>query len=281
MSPQPYPHVFRPRGAFSNCDERSFELDGAQVITHRWRYEGGWTRAGLRSQRQRHPSARAARAALDDAVAKLLAQGWGALPDWPHTPGDWFDPRRIAEPPPERRKPKPERRRAAPAIAPIALSRLRVVGRAQPVAASRLAAVEAALDTATPRSWRALLGRLGPGAFAGRLRVSSPEAVVRETRSWRRNYRGAFRTFFANHDEVLGEEARSLVTLASSIEGDRVGFLAGAPARILILPRNDDRIVVTKGMPEVLGWYARVAREVDDAPPTYAPLDATVTAPRT
>jgi hypothetical protein len=33
--------------------------------------------------------------------------------------------------------------------------------------------------------------------------------------------------FFTNHDEVLGAGATKLVLLASSLEGDRVAFVAG------------------------------------------------------
>lgn len=268
---QPYPHVLRKRGDASNCEERQLELAGTTVITRRWQYGGGWTRRTVKETRTRHTSARAARAALDAAVATLRAAGWDALPDWPHTPPDWFDRSKLPAPPkPTAATPAPAAK-PLPRPRPIAVARVRSTGRARPVSATRLAAVERALATTTPPSWRALLGRLGAGTFAGRLRLATPEAVVRDTRRWRRGYRDEYRTVFANHDEALGERARELVLLGSSIEGDRVAFVAGAPGRVLILPRDRDHVVITRGLPEVLGWYARIARDVDDADPTYTP----------
>lgn len=261
-------HVLRARGEVTACVERSFEVRGASLVAHRWTYGGGWTRRGLTSRATRFSSADEARAALDAEVAKLVASGWGELPDWPELPAGWLDARPAARAPSAPRERAPSARKALPRLD---VGRVRAVGPAEPVDDARLDALGAAFDTGVPRSWRALLGRLGAGTFAGRLRFPSPERAIRETRAFRRAYRDQYRTFFTNHDEVLGAGGAKLVLLASSIEGDQVAFVEGAPGRLLVLPRNGATIEVAKGLAEVLGRYAALARDVDGAAPTFAP----------
>jgi hypothetical protein len=260
--------VLRRRGERTNCEERQLEVVGATLVVHRWTYAGGFSRSRASSSTVRCSDRPAARRALRAMVRDLVRNGWGELPAWPELPPDW-GPAATTAPARRVRSPRPAKRPRAPRPPRVTLRRLRLDGRAWPVSRRRLDALEHALGTTTPGDWRALLERFGAGTFAGRLRFEPPERVLQETRRFRRQYADEYRTFFANHDEALGERARSLVLLASSIEGDRLGFLSEEPGRLLLLPRNGQTIFVGD-LAEVLGRYAQLARDLDGAPPTFA-----------
>ncbi len=213
-------NVLRRRGERTNCEERQFEVRGSELIAHQWIATGGFGRAKLRASPTVHRDRSAAMKAMRAAVRALIAEGWGELPNWPELPSDWGLPPPPARPP-KAPKPPPARRRRV--LARMPLSQVKLLGRAQPVGQRRLEAFEAAVGRCPP-SWRAWLARFGAGTFAGRLRFATPERALRDTRRFQRTYRDEYPTFFTN-SAVLGDRARELVLIASSIEGS-AGLLA-------------------------------------------------------
>jgi len=263
---QPYPHPYRERGAMQAPEER-FEIDGATTRVFSWTYGGGWNRRDASVRSKKHRTAAEARAALDAMVAKRVAEGWAPLPAWPETPQPWL---RVGPPPPA----QPRALRAAPrAPAALRMSTVGIVGKKAPVKARDVAALEDALGTEAPPSWVELLRSLGPGVFCKRLAVRSPEDALRATKRRRKAWTDeALLTTFKDFDEVVGAGASELVTVAGSIDGDDVVFVAGRPGALFILPRSYDTVVAAKSLPVVLAYFFRVARDVDCVGrPTYAP----------
>lgn len=260
---QPYPDPFRERGAMAAPEER-FEIDGATTRVFRWKYEGGWHRRDASVRAKKHRTKAEARAALDAMVAKRVAEGWAPLPAWPETPQPWLSVRAALPPQP----------RVAPrAPAALRMSTVAIVGRKAPVKARDVAALESALRTEAPPSWVELLRSVGPGVFCKRLAVRSPEDALRATKRRRKAWTDdALRTAFADFDEVVGAKASELVTIAASIDGDDVVFVAGRPGALFILPRSYGTVVAVKSLPVVLAYFFRVARDTDCVGrPTYAP----------
>ncbi|MFT3838868.1 MAG: hypothetical protein QM723_17950 [Myxococcaceae bacterium] len=67
----------------------------------------------------------------------------------------------------------------------------------------------------------------------------------------------------------LVPEAKRLLLLGASIDGDVVSFAAG---KYLIFPRSENEAVGLKSLAEVFGWFLAASAEAGDAPgPTYAP----------
>lgn len=260
---QPYPHPYRERGGLQGPEER-FEIDGATTRVIRWEYGGGWHRRDARARSKKHPSAAAARTALDAMVAKRVAEGWAPLPDWPQMPQPWLRVGPV-KPPKPREAPRPP-----PALR---MSTVRIVGKKAPVKARDLAALETALRTEAPPSWAELLQTVGPGAFCKRLTVRSPADALRATKVRRKSWNEeTIRRAFANFDEVVGAKASELVTIACSIDGDDVVFVAGRPDALFILPRSYDTVVAAKSLQVVLAYFFRVARDTDGVgKATYAP----------
>lgn len=258
-------NVLRRRGERTNCEERQFELRGSEVILHQWIATGGFGRTKLRASPTVHRDRSTAMKAMRAAVRALIAEGWGELPSWPELPSDWGLPPSPARPP-KGPKPPPSRRRRV--LSRMRLSQVKVLGRAKPVGRRRLEAFEAAVGRGPP-SWLVWLARFGAGTFAGRLRFATPERALRDTRRFQRTYRDEDPTFFTN-SAVLGGRARELVLIASSIEGDRLGYLPNAPDRLFVLPRNGSEIEVMSHLGQVLTRYATLAARVDGTSATFS-----------
>jgi hypothetical protein len=61
-----------------------------------------------------------------------------------------------------------------------------------------------------------------------------------------------------NTGDVLSvEDAKRVVILGFSLNGDWIAFVAGAPERILVFPRNAGPIVELPSVAHVLGKYRR------------------------
>ncbi|MBS2014211.1 MAG: hypothetical protein JST00_15085 [Deltaproteobacteria bacterium] len=277
---QPYPHPYRERGAMASALEERFEIDGTTTRVIRWTYGGGWNRREPKVRVTKHRTARDARAALDAIVAARVAEGWAPLPAWPETPVPWVattTPAKNEAPPRARVSASSSGVRAAAspvrAAAPLRMSSLRIVGRKAPAKARDLVAFEEALATTAPESWAKLLRDVGHGVLCKRLEVFSPDAAVRATKRLRKTWTDeALRKAFVRFDEIVGARARDLVAIARSLSGDQVVFVAGRPDRMFVLPRSHDEIVGATSLASVLGYFFRVARDVDGADaPAYEP----------
>lgn len=234
-----------------SAPEERFEIDGTTTRVIRWSYGGGWTRRDARTRSKKHRTAREARAALDAMVAARVAEGWAPLPAWPETPVPWV---KVGPPAPR------SLRRAPRAPAPLRMDAVRVVGRKAPVKARDLAAFEAALETEAPPTWAELLQTVGAGLFCKRLTIRSPSEALRATKLRRKSW--SDETLEKAYPE-LDAKAATLVSIACSIDGDDVVFVAGKPGALLVLPRSYDTTVAVKGLPSVLAYFFRVARDTD------------------
>lgn len=261
---QKYPYPFRARGARENTMEVRYELRGKTTICYRWTYVGGTERTDFETGPLVHKSAAAAAKVLETWAKGTREMGWDEVTNWPS-----WGKQRAAAPPPV--APKPYVAKPDPPFAwkPVPLATVRVTGKGKPAAPD---AIAKAFRTEVPKSYADLLGKLGAGTFAGRLRVLAPAGVVTTTKAWRKRWtHDGGRIMFVDYDRKLGERAAALVIVATSIEGDNVGFVAGDPSKLYVLPRNRNTIDVMKTFADVLGRYLAVAKRTDGAgtKPTY------------
>jgi hypothetical protein len=255
---QPYPHPFRQRVqfSFSDCSEQSFELLGSEILHRQWHYAGGWTRKNEKKKRTTFASAKAAREALDQIVATLVADNWQALPDWPTLPADWWKGVEFKAASTRNPPTRPKR------LAPVPLGKLTVVkgGKAKRATAAELAALTKVFGE-MPKDWAKLVTTHGAQTFAKYVRFLDAGKIARTTSGWKKRVAtGTRREHWVNYDQVVTDD-KALCLIANTIDGDQIGYVGGRPKEMLILPRNFDEIIVLRGLPEVLGWYVATSEE--------------------
>lgn len=120
-----------------------------------------------------------------------------------------------------------------------------------------LDAIEARVGGAYPASFREVMKRLGSGLFAGCLRLPNLKqledgATLSKPEGWSTLLNG-----FPNAAEVFGGpiDARSLMTLATSIDGDVIYGSRTDANLLVVVPRHRQQLVRASTMLEAFDWF--------------------------
>jgi len=100
-------------------------------------------------------------------------------------------------------------------------------------------------DTALPPHYSEFMNRVGPGTYLSEVCVY-PLAEVRKVTDGLRdsNHFTKDASLWDNTADMLSpDEAKRVVILGHSLSGDWIGFVGGAPERILVFPRHQRKIV--------------------------------------
>jgi predicted DNA-binding WGR domain protein len=129
----------------------------------------------------------------------------------------------------------------------------------RPVPEKRLDALERELGSGLPAGYRHLMTQVGPGAFLDELVVRGPDELLEATaRKQQHRVFAASGTTGSNYDEVMrGIDPASLVSLATSKNGHELVFVKGAPRRVILIPRDQDVLVESRGLGEAFLAFAR------------------------
>lgn len=113
------------------------------------------------------------------------------------------------------------------------------------VAPAALDAFARAQDTALPQRYAEFMERFGPGIYFGEIEIYSIDEATRVTDDLRRaDHFAPTSDLWENTSAVLSpEDARHLVILGHTLNGDWLAFVAGHPERLLKFPRDGSRIV--------------------------------------
>lgn len=117
--------------------------------------------------------------------------------------------------------------------------------------------LEARLGTTFPDGYREFVTRLGEGALNVLVRVYPPWRVLAELDV----SRGSFSAYWLweSDDVPFGQDqAMESISIADTIDGDMVVFRPSDPARIIVLPRQDERLVARgPNLLETIEWICR------------------------
>jgi hypothetical protein len=125
---------------------------------------------------------------------------------------------------------------------PLDLAKLRVKGERQPVPEAALERLKAETATSLPDGYREMMQTLGPGTLGTKVRVQGPETILRNAKAWRE--RVAQYWFWGAGPLLSQDAAQGAFVVADTIDGDELVFLPADPNTLLLLPREDEEVML-------------------------------------
>lgn len=110
-----------------------------------------------------------------------------------------------------------------------------------------------------PAGYVRLMQTVGPGILRDTVRVYGPAAILREHAAWQR--RIAEYWFWGDGPLLSQPAAEHALRIADTLAGDEIVFLPAAPDTVLMLPREDEQVVLLSKT----GLLAAIGRLVSTA----------------
>lgn len=251
--------VYRKPARERPFDEQLLMVDGNVLDSYLWKWHSQSEQSTSKRKRTTLRTPAAAAEEYEARLAALASDGWRPVENWPGNGAPVLDLAAAAPKAPQKAKPKPK---------PV--KRLQLSGSAPKVKAAGLAVLQKRAG-ALPEDWVTLVTSHGARMFGGRLRLYRPEKALKETRSWVKFWVEKNQPAWRNFAAVV-PDAKRLLVLGASIDGDVLVFAPGAKRGYVIFPRSEDEAVGLGKLAEVFGWFLAVAAEAGDTPrATYAP----------
>jgi hypothetical protein len=148
----------------------------------------------------------------------------------------------------------------------VSFDAIRLQGTANIPSAADFAALERAFSTALPERYREFLERFGTGEYCNVLGIRSPLVAIEKTETVRKYEVFTANAQWSNVEILTPQERETLVVIATSIDGDELAFVAGAPDKLFVFPRHLDEIdAVGPTFADALAWFSHSEKQFERA----------------